>query len=129
MTAKPGSATGRQAARSAQAVVGALQGLGGSDVKPVRSHHKRGKRRSCGRRANFPSTSPGRSVGDQGDAPKGVSGTRGLELVMKRCDLKSVEINGIRDAARNLRLSLRGYKLYTTCDPGPISLSARIWAE
>jgi tRNA(Arg) A34 adenosine deaminase TadA len=40
------------------------------------------------------------------------------------------EMNAIRLATRSLgRLSLRGFTLYSTCEPCPMCMSASIWAE
>jgi tRNA(Arg) A34 adenosine deaminase TadA len=53
------------------------------------------------------------------------------DTVMEMCDpTNHAEINAIRAATRKLqRLSLRGYTLYSTCEPCPMYMSACIWAE
>lgn len=53
------------------------------------------------------------------------------DSVMRHCDpTNHGEINVIRLATQKLRqLSLRGYTLYSTCEPCPMCMSACIWAE
>jgi tRNA(Arg) A34 adenosine deaminase TadA len=53
------------------------------------------------------------------------------DTVMRECDLTNhAEVNTIRLATQKLRrLSLRGFTLYSTCEPCPMCMSACIWAE
>jgi tRNA(Arg) A34 adenosine deaminase TadA len=55
---------------------------------------------------------------------------RALNAVAQEFDPSShAEVRAIRKAAKRLKqISLRGYTLYTTCEPCPMCMSAALWA-
>ena len=55
---------------------------------------------------------------------------RGTNAVGPECDPSShAELRAVRRACRKLRsLSLRGYTLYTTCEPCPMCMGSILWA-
>jgi len=57
--------------------------------------------------------------------------SQAYDTVMREFDpTNHGEMNAIREATRQLqRLSLRGYVLYSTCEPCPMCMSACIWSE